>query len=390
MFYVMKHKIRAALRNVARTATPCALERSPKKLLTIKNLTIHITNMNRLVFAFCVVFLGSSHVSTAWSAIPTGPEAGEKGVFGPVVQWPIIPIHVTLLPNGHVLSFGSTIKGLQGGFVNAVWNPDLGTDSAAHSVAPNALHTDTFCAGHTVISSTGQTLMLGGDAKISNKRNYSIADANFFDHTTHVTTPGAPMLYKRWYPTLVAMANGDLVILGGREEKDIPTYATTPEVFNPSVGFRSLTGAASNEAYGATRGSWRYPTGFLAPNGKVFILGHAGQTFWLDPAGNGSFVKGNINVPRGAWSLPSVMYAPGKILSIRTDKRAVVVDLNAPISATKTVPGVSALRIWSNATVLADGRVFVNGGSDLFNELVGVSYHTEIWDPSTERWTMTE
>ena len=345
--------------------------------------------MNKSMLLLTALILCSSLVSKAWSSIPSGPEAETKGLFGPVINWPIIPIHVTLLPNGNVLSFGSTITGAQGGYVNAVWNPSLGTDASAHIVTPNAMHTDTFCAGQTVISSTGETLMLGGDAKINNKRNYSIADANFFDHTTNVATTSTPMAFKRWYPSLVPMANGDIVILGGRDEKDIPTYATTPEVFTPNVGFKSLTGAVSNEAYGVTGGSWRYPRGFLAPNGKVFIIGHAGQSFWLDPAGSGSLVKGNIKAPNGAWSLPSVMYAPGKILSIRAKKQAVVLDLNAPTVTMKTVPGISSLRFWSNATVLADGKVFVNGGSDFGNQLIGVAYNTEISNPATEQWTMT-
>jgi Domain of unknown function (DUF1929) len=345
--------------------------------------------MKKPLLLLSMLIMSFSLVPRAWSAIPTGPEVATKGIFGPVINWPIIPIHVTLLPNGNVLSFGSTVKGLQGGYVNAVWNPSLGTELTAHIVTPNAIHTDTFCAGQTVLSSTGETLMLGGDAKINNKRNYSIADANFFDPITNVTTPGSPMAFKRWYPSLVALANGDVVILGGRDERDIPTYASTPELYTPNVGFKSLSGAVSDEAYGKGSDSWRYPRGFLAPNGKVFIIGHWGQTYWLNPAGNGILAKGIVKAPKGVWSLPSVMYAPGKILSIRDNKQAVVFDLNAPTVTMKIVPGISSLRRWSNGTVLADGKVFVNGGSDVGNQLIGVAYNSEIWDPATEQWTVT-
>jgi hypothetical protein len=34
--------------------------------------------------------------------------------FGPVISWPIIPIHVVLLPNGQVLSYGTDQGGNQG------------------------------------------------------------------------------------------------------------------------------------------------------------------------------------------------------------------------------------------------------------------------------------
>ena len=43
--------------------------------------------------------------------------------------------------------------------------------------------------------------------------------------------------------------------------------------------------------------------------------------------------------------------------------------------------------IWGNTTVMADGRVFVNGGSAVDNELTGVSYTSTIWSPTTGQWT---
>ena len=92
--------------------------------------------MNKHFFALCAFILGACLTTRAWSDIPSAPEAGSKGVFGPVINWPIIPIHLTLLPNGHVLSFGSTTSGAQGGLVNAIWDPNLGTGSNAHIVTP--------------------------------------------------------------------------------------------------------------------------------------------------------------------------------------------------------------------------------------------------------------
>jgi hypothetical protein len=44
------------------------------------------------------------------------------------------------------------------------------------------------------------------------------------------------------------------------------------------------------------------------------------------------------------------------------------------------------LRQWSNATVLADGRVFVNGGSTESNKLPGI-LSSQIWDPGSGVWT---
>ena len=354
------------------------------------------------LLGICIAIVTASFATNTWSLgagtqnstatlapIPSNPEAGTKGMYGPVIKWPVIPIHMTLLPNGNVLSFGTNQVGQQRGLINAIWNPSLGTDSNAHTITPNPLHTDTFCAGQTVISSTGETLVAGGDATINGKRNYSSALTNFFDSNTNVLTQDTPMTYKRWYPTLVALANGDVVILGGRDEKTIPTFASMPEAYTPGVGFRTLPGAVSEDAYGKNTDSWRYPRGFLAPNGKVFIISHREQTFWLDPTGDGSISTAGVHVPKGAWGLPTLMYAPGKILSIREDKRAVVFDLNGNNVTTREVAGITALRRWSSTTVLADGKVLLNGGSEVPNSLKGVvDYHNEIWDPATEQWTI--
>jgi hypothetical protein len=44
--------------------------------------------------------------------------------------------------------------------------------------------------------------------------------------------------------------------------------------------------------------------------------------------------------------------------------------------------------MWVNATLLADGTVLATGGSEVANELIGVNYNAEIWNPSTGRWTV--
>ena len=53
---------------------------------------------------------------------------------------------------------------------------------------------------------------------------------------------------------------------------------------------------------------------------------------------------------------------------------------------TPTAP-LSADRQFGNATILADGKVWVNGGSSTGNDLVGARYDSETWDPATGQWT---
>ena len=61
--------------------------------------------------------------------IPVGAStANVTGVFGPVVTWPIIPIHAVLLPDGRVMNYGTDASGAQGAqLIYDIWNPKLGT-----------------------------------------------------------------------------------------------------------------------------------------------------------------------------------------------------------------------------------------------------------------------
>jgi hypothetical protein len=148
-------------------------------------------------FAVCVF----SICTNAVLAIPSNPEAGVKGVFGPVVNWPVVPIHLTLLPDGRVLSFGRGLR-VAGVMAHDIWNPALGTEALAHTISPYTVTTDIFCAGQTVIPSTGETLITGGTATINKISNYSVADTNLYNPQTSQLQSGTPMAFKRWYPTL--------------------------------------------------------------------------------------------------------------------------------------------------------------------------------------------
>jgi hypothetical protein len=56
-----------------------------------------------------------SAVHIAAAQIPTGgSNAHLAGVFGAPIAWPIIPIHVVLLPDGRVMSYGTNQMGQQG------------------------------------------------------------------------------------------------------------------------------------------------------------------------------------------------------------------------------------------------------------------------------------
>lgn len=320
-------------------------------------------------------------------AVPRGDWLGAQysGHFGPVVAWPLIPIHAVLLPDGRVMSYGTDGAGVQSArFQYEVWSPWLGTGPDAHLVLPNTTGTDIFCSAQTVLPS-GAVLLTGGNHSTNWEANLAIDDVSFFDFLNQKLYSGpSKMAWPRWYPSVVAMANGEALVLGGRTNP--LANSTTPEVYGAGGGWRALPGANSEDAFGGDS-AWIYPKAWQSALGPVTVLGVDGAVFQLSAQGDGSLVRSAAKLPAGHPYLPSVMYAPGKVLSLRNDRKVVTVDIDAQVPTVRSTASVDQLRFHANATVLADGKVFVNGGSTKINEAIGVAYASRLWSPSSGAWS---
>lgn len=335
-------------------------------------------------------------------AVPSGPpDAHQKGVFGAPFTWPIIPLHTVLLPDGRVLSYGTKPSGIQGGLLHyAIWDSSLGMGAKSKLLLSNTTGTDIFCAGQALLPDSGNVLLVGGDRVVNGQRNYANNDVNIFTPADNaLTRQSQSMAYQRWYATLITTASGEQAVIGGRIDKyyegdsQYPptddTYASTPEVYSAANGWRTLTSAKSDYAYGAKIQSWNYPRAWWSPDGRVVIFTVTGKIFSLDVAGTGTLAQLPGVLPLGAFMLPAAMYQPGKILSVRDAAKAVVVDINGAAPVVADAAPLSADRQYGNATVLADGKVWVNGGSTTGNDLAGALYDSELWDPATGAWSMT-
>jgi hypothetical protein len=320
-----------------------------------------------------------------------------------VVPWPLIPLHAALLPDGRVMSYGTTSTGVQSGeFSYEIWDPTLGTGANSHLEMPNKTATDLFCSAQSVFVNSGSVLLTGGDKKIGGVRNFSNSDANIFNpqlayrgntNLDQALQRTQSMVYPRWYPTIVPLPDGQKLILGGREDKG-PIPAITPEVYTEGVGWRTLDLATSDPAFGAKGGNWYYPEAYQLPNdpNKVLVIGNDGSLFYLEPKANGG--RGAITrlpqtIRAGGYQLPTAKFAPGKLLSIRANRKVLVININGTTPTNALTSDISRVRIWSHATVLADGKVFVNGGSAVGNKLEGQVYQSETWNPATGQWTNT-
>ena len=97
-------------------------------------------------------------------AVPPGTtipaDASSKGLFGPVQNWPLIPLHVVLTPDGRVMSYGTQATGQQTAFfIYDVWDPS----DNSHLTLANNTATDIFCSSQMLLPGGEAVVISGGD-----------------------------------------------------------------------------------------------------------------------------------------------------------------------------------------------------------------------------------
>jgi galactose oxidase len=291
--------------------------------------------------------------------VASGTEAGQ---WSAPFNWPIVAVHMMLLPDGKVLSIGRS-------GTPQVWNPATGGFAAVP--APAWL----FCAGHTLLPD-GRVFLAGGHIK----DNRGLPNITFFSGT-NTWTSGAPMARGRWYPTTTTMGTGDVVITAGRDEAGV--VVTVPEVWS-NGSLRRLTGAPQSLPY--------YPRTFLAPDGRLYAAGSTRPTRFLSLAGTGSWTKGPTRLFGAREYGSAVMYDDGRILyagGSRTTNTAEVIDLNRAKPVWTWTGSMAFARRHLNLTALPTGEVLATGGvgGTTFNDLGAPVRAAEIWNPESGQWT---
>jgi galactose oxidase-like protein/Big-like domain-containing protein len=328
--------------------------------------TVSTTGRVTAVAAGLAVITATSEGQTGTSSVTVTAlsRSAVEGEWSSLRPSPVIQLHLHLLTDGRVLSWGH-----QG--VPQVWDPATGRFTAEPS--PWLL----FCAGHAFLPD-GRLLVAGGH--ITN--SHGLPNAALFDPASSSWQATAPMAQGRWYPTATTLPSGDVLVLSGQDETG--AIATVPEIWDGSAWRRLTTASLSLP---------NYPRTFVAPDGTIFYAGANQQSRWLDVGGTGSWSLGpSMNFGNRTYG-SAVMYAPGRILYVGggspPTNTAEIINLNSAIPRW-TYTGSMAHARWNlNATLLPTGDVLVTGGTSDANRAnpAGAVNVAELWSPSTGHWT---
>src|ERR671925_453106 len=309
----------------------------------------------------------------AAAAVPADP--GLSGRWGPVVDWPVVGIHVALLPNGKVLAWDSvgdraTETFPVHDFTRAtVYDPVSGT----HTPATVDTGFNIFCAGFAHLFD-GSLFIAGGnkDAQLN-----GIVQTHLFNPANNDWSLGPDMAAGRWYPSVTPLTNGEMLITEGGPD--------TPEVRKTDGTLRTLSTASLSLPL--------YPWLDVAPDGSVFYSGPDQTLRKLDPAGGGAWQsfgpRDAINRSYGS----RAVYDVGKTLVAGggpSSNDARVIDTNGATPQVSATATMAFGRRQHNLTLLADGSVLATGGNSTGASLVDMNggvYNAERLNPATGQWT---
>ena len=307
----------------------------------------------------------------------TCASASSAGSWTNPVSWPLVAIHSALLPTGKVMTWGR--MELTVPEYPRIWDPvadPQATQPQAQAQYPVA--NNPFCAGDALMPD-GRLLVAGGHYNTNSGR----ASAEVFDPIALAWSQTANMHDGRWYPTVTALASGEMFVESGPDSSMIPD--SVPEVLQTDGTWRLLTGAKRYPEI--------YPWNFQAPNGQVFSAGQTANTQYINTSGTGSLgpiIPHVVNTYRDYGS--AVMYDAGKIIviggGIPTQRSAEVIDLNKPSPAWAYTGFMKYPRRQMFATIQADGQVLVTGGG-CCDSRGGINpvLIPEVWNPHNGHWT---
>jgi hypothetical protein len=344
------------------------------------------------------------------------------GQWSGPVAWPdpangilVDPTHLSVLPDRRVMAwtreFGSNGLDLPYNSNTYIWNPVSNTTLKLNSDGstsynpnnPNLNAANLFCSGHGFLAE-GSLLVTGGKMSSATQCCTGPVSTTLFDFSSNAwfnngnrflpySSGDWKMNDGRWYPTDLALFNGELLVVGGLglnlDPNNNPLPAAIPEVWKTSGGWRELSTANSVQGAGI---DW-YPWLHLTPSGQVFHSGPGTTSHYLETSGTGTWSNGAAHNP----SSPdrhygsAVLYDSGKVMVVGGSNPATntaeIIDLTATTPAWTQTGSMAFARQHFYATVLPDGKVLATGGTRGLNTFA--RNDTDV-APANQQWQLTD
>jgi hypothetical protein len=354
-------------------------------IATFGDLGIHGVGSNSIKFTS-----GSANVTSSSVAVSALSAQATMGSWSAPVNWDIVPLHMILMPNSKIITWGKTDVPPDTMGMPRIWDPAAGPPSTARMIDVDTM---LFCAGFALMPD-GRLLVSGGHLK----DDRGIPTTRIFTQDGAVTD-GPDMAHGRWYPTVTVLPDGRALTMAGRDQANL--VVTTPEIWN-GTSWTELTGAGALEIP-------YYPRNFVDPkNGQIFNASERTTSRWFNVNGLGSWTEGPVhqygfNRDYGS----AVMYESGKILVVggggntswpTPDRKtnvptetAEIIDLNSANPTWQYTGSMANKRRHMNATILPDGQVLATGGTrggGFVDINPGDAVRAaELWNPKTGQWT---
>jgi galactose oxidase len=341
---------------------------------------------------------------TAAGATPAAAQPAVQGEWSPVFKTPNVMIHTHVLPTGKVLFWGRREAGED---LNPhkctprIWDPKKGTGAGAFSETKNTPGYNLFCSSHTFLAD-GRLFVAGGHL-FDGQGEAHVTIYNPTDDSWTKLGDLPDMSGGRWYPTVVTLADGGVLVSFGSNAQG-PN--TTQQVWKDGAWRDLSTASFINAPY--------YPRMHFVPDGRVFMSGPLRLTQFLDTSGKGQWTPFSNRVDPLVTKeyAPSVLYSEtpedaGKVLFIGggngPTNSVEMLDLNAKDPKWTAADSMQFKRRQHNATLLPDGTILVTGGTQGtgakyekeekgFNDLrIGSPIRSaELWNPNKpagQHWT---
>ena len=254
------------------------------------------------------------------------------GAYSALVDWPVVALHATLLPDGRVLTFGShskkitgdkldenkTIKFSNGKELNRnagsvqwqhhevfhavdvdLWDYKKGLTKNSHNLIEKPLAWDAFCSISRVLN-LNDVFILGGN-EYTEKESIDWNNRTvIFNAEKNTFKESQKLNYPRWYGSTVRIED-KLYMFGGIHNKT-NFQSIIPEVIdlnknNNSFFWKEIKKAESKVLF-YDNWSWHYPKVYLGPDRKIFGISY--NKLWnMDPNDNSIKIVGEIPLEKG-------------------------------------------------------------------------------------------